>query len=553
MGLYGVSGSSFGLHTSYQQHRSNLAKSVARLASGDRLANLGDENFAEVSLSHRLRHKIKGAEASTTSLQTAQAFLDTTESYSQTVTEILQPMMELAARSSDGLSKDTDRQSLQDEFSHLQTEITDMTRQAGFHGKQTIRTEGLLTYDGNTQTMRFWQTTGDGASEISRDFSASALDASQNLIGFSATEDFTMSRDGQSLFFIGTVAGDPGGVVRVKRYDIATHTVTYGAELFATGDTLFVDEDGDLYANGSGTAYQVDRSSLGRTATLVTDLRSGHDFSVYDGSIIYSRSADEAIASTVIATNTQTALTGALTFGGGVDHAISSSGRFVADESAPGTIRVIDTRTSNSTTFVVGAGTALVDMQFSADGDRIYYINQDTQSLSYVNVSVDETDAVSITAGGKVVQGINSSSFNGLDLGGASHGSSISYVLSQDSTSLLRYGAIDLSLYQLRLANTRIDTETSATEAVAAIQIAQNRVAAQRAKTGAMASRFQFALQAHQGYIANTKVAYSGIRDVDFAKETTEFTSLQVLSQAAQATISQYNTLKMNVLRLLNT
>ena len=57
--------------------------------------------------------------------------------------------------------------------------------------------------------------------EIRRDFSSTGLDANGTAIGFDASEDFTMSRDGRSLYFLGTVAGDAAGKVRVKRRSIS--------------------------------------------------------------------------------------------------------------------------------------------------------------------------------------------------------------------------------------------------------------------------------------------------------------------------------------------
>ncbi|SCA62977.1 hypothetical protein SCG7086_AG_00260 [Chlamydiales bacterium SCGC AG-110-P3] len=551
MSIQGLSGSAFGLNTHYQQHRSNLAKSVSRLASGDRFVNAGDGNAAELSISQRFRHRIRSADASTTSIQTAQAFLDTADSYSQTVTNILQRMVEIASSSTDGVINDPDRVALQDEFASLKHEITEMTRQNTFFGKQTIGREGMLSYDDNSKRMTYWQTTGAEQGQIERDFSSTALDSEQKLIGFDPTEAYTMSRDGKSVLFMGTVAGDGAGVLRAKRYDIETHTVYNGTDLFATGDTLHVDEIGQLRVNGSGTVYDVDLSSLARTATMVTDIRTGTEFTAYDGSVIYSRTADSAITTADPNVGPGTALTGALVFGVGVDHTFSGTGGFVAEESAPGSIRVIDSRTGNETTLAIGAGTSVNNIQFNADGDRIYYTNQDTNGIHYINVGTDANDNVVLTAGAKVVQGVNNSSFNGLELGGSTAGSSVKYVVAQDAPSVLSYEAIDLSLYNLRLADDRVDTQANAAIALQEVRDAQNRLSAQRAKIGAMASRFKFVLSSHRSYIANMVGVESQIRDVDLAEESTRYTSEQVQMQAAQSVLAQYNTLKGNVLRLL--
>jgi len=550
--MQGITKSAFGLSTLYGRHRFELERSIARLASGDRYANLGEEPAAGLSMSERFRQRIRGADASIHSIQTAQAFLDTTDAYAQAVTGLLQRMMELAASASEGTKTAEDRKSLEVEFQVLKGEITQMTRQSLFYGKQLIGREGLVSFDANTDHIKFWQTTGGDPQQIERDFGASALDAQQNLIGFDSSESFSMSRDGKSLYFMGEVAGDAGGVVRVKRYDIETHTVYCGSQLFATGDTLFVDEDGQLYVNGSGTFYTIDHHSLDRTATAVVDGRVGHEFSVYNGMVVYSRSADQAIVSGDPATGSATALTGALTFGVGVDHDISSSGRFVAEESSAGQIRVIDTRSGHEATLSIGGANAVQDLQFNADGDRLYYVNKDTNSISYINVGVDEADNVILSAGGSAVQGVNSNSFNGLGLGGSNWGSSISYVLSQDAPDVLSYEAIDLTLYNLGLANLHVDTVSDANAAMTAIRTAMDRITAERAKIGAVASRFKYVLNSHRHYLANMKEVESRIRDVDVAVEATRFSTAQVNQSAAMAIIAQFNALSSNVLKLLN-
>jgi flagellin len=549
--MVGIVGSTFSLSTLYQGHRDELQKSIARLASGDRYANLGEEVAAGLSMSERFRLRIRNAEASTNSIQAAQAYLDTTDAYAQSVTGILQRMMELASSAADNLKLDSDRHALDTEFQSLKAEISEMTRQSQFLSKQTISREGMVSYDANSGLVRFWQATGDDPHRIERDFSSGALDASQNLIGFDPSESYSMSRDGKSLLFMGTVDGDAPGAVRVKRYDIESQTVTYGGELFASGDTLFVDDQGQVYANGSGTFYSVDSHSLSRSATAVVDGKAGQEFTVYEGKIIYSRAADGAITSADPGTGSATALTGALVFGAGTDHTFASSGRFVAEESAAGTIRVIDTRSGNEAMLNLGPDASVNDLQFNADGDRIYYINQETRAIHYVSVGTDENDNVIISSGEKLVQGVNANSFNGLSLGGSGWGSSISYALAQDTISVLSYEAIDLSLYNLGLANLHVDTLSDANGAIESIREAMTRLSAERAKVGAMASRFKFVLSSHENYTANLKNVESQIRDTDVAEETMRFSAAQVNQTAATAIIAQFNTLSKNVLTLL--
>jgi flagellin len=547
-----INATSFSLNSVYQGHRKGLESSMLRLSTGDRFASTGDGNAGDLSMSQRFRNRVRSAEASSSSLQTATAFLDTTEAYAQTTTDLLQRMIELASTSSQGLLSSSDRAGLETEFQVIKSELTDMTRNSLFFGKQTIGRNVMVSYDDNDDRIKFWQTTGEDPGEIERDFGTGAIDSQGNTIGFSVTEDYTMSNDGRSLYYLSNVAGDPVGTTRIKRYDIENNLVYTGGQTFATGDSLFSDEQGDMYVNGAGTLYSVNTSSLDRTATLVTDMRAGGEFSVSDGAAIYSRSADNAIASTVIGTGTQTALTGALAFATAVDHDVSSAGNYVTEEVAPGQIRVIDTRSGNEATINIGAGTAVNNLQFNRDGDRVYYVNDDTAAIHYIDVDTESDGSVTLGTGAKVVQGVNSSSLNGLSLGGSNYNSSIKYVLSEDTATQMSYDAIDLSLYNLGLVNSHIDTYQDANNAIDELQTAMNRVSAERAITGAMASRLRFTISSHSNYIANLSSIESEIRDVDIAKEASIMSAQEVKQSAAAAILAQFNTLSRNILALLN-
>lgn len=544
-----VSAVGLALNSHYQANRANLEDAMQRLSSGDRLVKAGVEPGSSLSISERFRLKIRNAEASTQSIQAAMGYLNTADAYGDTVTNLLQRMMELAASSTQEINTAADRKSLDLEFQAIKSEITNLSRNSSYQDKQTIGTGVIVSYDANTEHIKFWQSNGTQGQEIQRDFGAGAVDARQTEIGFDSTQSFSMSRDGRSLFYMGTVTGDPGGTVRIKRYDIDTHTVTAGSDLFSTNDTMVVDETGNLYINGSGTIYSVSTGDLSRTATAIADATASTEFTVYKGQVVYYRN-DNTFVSADPGTGTPTVLTGPTAFGAG-DHAFSGSGGYVAEESPAGSIRVIDTRTGNEATLAIGTANAVHDLRFSEDGDEIYYINKDTNSIHTLSVSTDSNDAVILADKGKLIQGKNANSFNGLDTGGANYAATINLVVAEDSVQTLKYGAIDLDLYALGLSNTRIDTLAGANAAISEVREASNRLNAARVQLRATASRFEFLLDGHRAWTANITNAESQIRDVDIAKEATEFSTYQVRTQAARAILTQFNTLSQNVLALL--
>ncbi|MCY7973885.1 flagellin Hag [Bacillus inaquosorum] len=78
-----------------------------------------------------------------------------------------------------------------------------------------------------------------------------------------------------------------------------------------------------------------------------------------------------------------------------------------------------------------------------------------------------------------------------------------------------------------------------------------NQVSSQRAKLGAVQNRLEHTINNLSASGENLTAAESRIRDVDMAKEMSEFTKNNILSQASQAMLAQANQQPQNVLQLL--
>ncbi|MGE6631041.1 flagellin Hag [Bacillus sp. NPDC077027] len=78
-----------------------------------------------------------------------------------------------------------------------------------------------------------------------------------------------------------------------------------------------------------------------------------------------------------------------------------------------------------------------------------------------------------------------------------------------------------------------------------------NQVSSQRAKLGAVQNRLEHTINNLSASSENLTAAESRIRDVDMAKEMSEFTKNNILSQASQAMLAQANQQPQNVLQLL--
>ncbi len=102
-----------------------------------------------------------------------------------------------------------------------------------------------------------------------------------------------------------------------------------------------------------------------------------------------------------------------------------------------------------------------------------------------------------------------------------------------------------------KVADIDISTVSGANLALTVVDAALAQVNNQRAKFGALQSRFMSTISNLETSVENLSAARSRIRDADFAVETAELTRTQILQQAGTAMLAQANQIPQNVLSLL--
>ena len=100
-------------------------------------------------------------------------------------------------------------------------------------------------------------------------------------------------------------------------------------------------------------------------------------------------------------------------------------------------------------------------------------------------------------------------------------------------------------------ASVNIATREAASTAVTDVNNAINEVSTQRARLGALQNRLQHKINNLDTSAENLSAAESRIRDVDMAKEMTNYTRWNILSQASTAMLAQANQAPQGVLQLL--
>ena len=114
------------------------------------------------------------------------------------------------------------------------------------------------------------------------------------------------------------------------------------------------------------------------------------------------------------------------------------------------------------------------------------------------------------------------------------------------STSSSSYSSANSGIDQLTIA-----TQDGANSALGSIDAALATILSERAKLGALENRLDHTVNNLSNVATNTTAAKGRIMDADFARETTNLTKSQILSQAATSMLAQANQSKQNILALL--
>ncbi len=109
----------------------------------------------------------------------------------------------------------------------------------------------------------------------------------------------------------------------------------------------------------------------------------------------------------------------------------------------------------------------------------------------------------------------------------------------------------EVSSETLGLENINVMTQDKAGEAISAVDKAINKVSSIRAKLGAYENRLDHAIMNVDTSNENLTEALSRIEDLDMAEEMSNYTQLNVLSQAGTSMLSQANQMPQTILSLL--
>ncbi|MBB3225603.1 flagellin [Luteibacter sp. Sphag1AF] len=194
------------------------------------------------------------------------------------------------------------------------------------------------------------------------------------------------------------------------------------------------------------------------------------------------------------------------------------------------------------------AGTDPVPSQLKvADGDLTFKVGDGAAfSISGTFKSTqDVADAINAKSG----QGINAYVAQDGSLKFAS-AQKITVGGSKAAADGFTAGTVDVSAAKT-LADSSVKTVDGANDTINRIDAALQSVSSLRSDLGAVQNRFESTISNLQNISQNLSSSRSAIQDADFAQETANMSSAQILQQAGVSVLAQANSSQQNVLKLL--
>ena len=470
----------------------SLATSLQRLSSGLRI-NSAKDDAAGLAISERFTSQIRGLTVATRNANDGISLSQTAEGALNEVGNILQRVRELAVQSVNASNSASDRQALQLEVGQLTSELNRIAKTTEFNGQKLLDgTFGTALFQvGSNANQTIVATTGNFKTDQYGDY---RIEGGVNTA--SSTGGGTRLAAG-SIVITGSEGTSSLQVTATDTMKSMVQSINLASD--TTGVTATAQTNIDLAFSAAGS-FQMTLSADNSAANAETVSFN-----------IDAATGVESLAAAAQAFNDYTASTGVVA-------SVKEDGTGITLTNYEGeTIIVSDTTFSNAGGVTVSGGTGV-----GAAGTGSFVLTANTTAETITGegqIIFDSGKAFSITTA-------------------AASAADVVAAASQSST-LQKVSEIDIS------------SVAGGNLALSVVDAAISQVSNQRAKFGALQSRFSSTVANLETTIENLSAARSRIRDTDFAVETAELTRSQILQQAGTAMLAQSNSIPQNVLSLL--
>ena len=183
---------------------SATTKNMEKLSSGMKINRAGDD-ASGLAVSEKMRSQIRGLNQASTNAQNGISFIQTTEGFLQSTTDIVQRIRELAVQSSNGIYTDEDRMQIQVEVSQLIAEVDRIASQAQFNGMNMLTGRFAKPTGENTVTASTWLHIGANMDQRTQVFIGTMTAKALNLRNVGDEQIMTLGTPDDANRAIGTL------------------------------------------------------------------------------------------------------------------------------------------------------------------------------------------------------------------------------------------------------------------------------------------------------------------------------------------------------------
>jgi flagellin len=475
----------------------SLSTAIQRLSSGLRI-NSAKDDAAGLAISERFTSQIRGLNQAARNANDGISLAQTAEGALKSSSDVLQRVRELAVQSANATNSSGDRQALNAEVAQLIAELDRISLTTEFNGQRLL--------DGSFGTQQFQ--VGANANQV---IVAATANLRTNVYG-----NNQVVASGPEAVAAGAGIASPTGI-----NGVTVGTLAVNGYLGSKIITVAADDS----AKAIATNINNETAKTGVTATATTNV--GISFAsagAYALALASNNTTLETVSFTVSATAGSDGLSEAIS---AINDKSPKTG-ITASLSTDKTYIMLTNEAGNnilvSDTTVTNAGNVSVT-KYSVDS---------LGAAASVGVAA-ATLTADANAEGSIVSGyilLDSQKSFGT-------GTTSSALLADTSSTLRKVSDIDVSTFE------------KATDALKTVDAALAFISGDRAKLGALQSRFETSIASLQITSENLSASRSRIQDADFAVETANLSRSQILQQAGTAMVAQANQMQQNVLQLL--
>jgi len=471
--------------------QTSLNTSIQRLSSGLRI-NSAKDDAAGLAISERFTSQIRGLNQAVRNANDGISLAQTAEGALKASGDILQRVRELAVQSANASNSASDRQALQAEVGQLVSELDRISQTTEFNGTKLL--------DGTFGTQQFQ--VGANANQT---IVAATGNLRTNVYGNNQVQAKGATAAAAAWGANGTTAA----------------TVTINGSIGSKAVAVAANESAKtIAANVNAVKADTGVSATARTEVQLSFTAAGS----YSLNLRSDNSADQAISFTLSAGNNANA------------EGLSAAVAAINDQSSKTGV----TAAINST------GTKVILTNSSGSDIRL----ADTTVANGGDVTVEKLDATGTLVGAAVTLTSDATANNSIASGYITLDSEKSFAI-DNSTAVSTDAFADASATLVKVSDLDVTTFKKATDALKTVDSALSFINGERAKLGALQSRFETSIANLQVTSENLSSSRSRILDADFAAETANLSRSQILQQAGTAMVAQANQLPQGVLALL--